>query len=543
MALLEDIERCCRRLLSEQNRDASTPTYGCFDRRYWSWKLVDFPEATFQRNVYALAWMLQRMPSGDLRRQVYSQAVIAGLLYSGHIQHDDGSFDQAFPNDRSFGATAFLLDPMIASFRIVEDVLDASARQAIEACLRAAADFLCTHEETHGHIANHLAGAVWSLVQACDLFGEQRYRARALELLGRILEKQSPEGWFTEYDGADPGYQTLCVQYLAQVAGSLKHEALDKALERAVSFLSWCIHPDGTFGGEYGSRRTAVYYPGGIALLSKDNPTAATMSTFMLDSIARGSSVGLADVDMGNMAPMAGSVMLAVGTFEKSPNEPTDRVLPWQREQAEAHFPGAGFHMWANGRFYSIFGSSNGGVLKVFDRVTGRLILNDGGYIGTTPEGRQITTQVTDRSIECCVSGTSVEIETAFFELSHPMPAPLQFIVLRVLNVSLMRSIRLGNFVKALLVKLLIRRRDPVAVRLTRRVTFAPDAIRVSDRVMAKGKLALATLECGKPFVGVHMASSRYFPGFAASGQPDGKAMDVRRLAADGVADLEFEVG
>ena len=542
MALLEDIQRCCRRLLSEQNRDASTPTYGCFDRRYWSWKLVDFPEATFQRNVYPLAWMLQRLPSDDPLRQVFSQSVIAGLLYAGRIQHKDGSFDQAFPNDRSFGATAFLLDPMIASFRIVQDLPDASARQAIEACLRAAADFLCTHEETHGHIANHLAGAVWSLVQAANLFGEQRYQVRAMELLERILEKQSTEGWFTEYDGADPGYQTLCVQYLAQVAGTVKHEALEKALERAVSFLSWCTHPDGTFGGEYGSRRTAVYYPGGLALLSKGNPTAAAMSAFMLDSTARGNSVGLADVDMGNTAPMASSLMLAVETFESSPNGPSSVVLPWQMKEAEAHFAGAGFHMWANGRFYSIFGSSNGGVLKVFDRVTGRLILDDGGYIGTTPEGRRITTQVTDRSIECHVTGSSVEIETAFFELSHPIPTPLQFIVLRILNVSLMRSIRLGNLVKALLVKLLIRRRDPVAVHLTRRVTVAPDAIRVNDRVVAKGKLALATLECGKPFVGVHMASSRYYPGFAASGEPTGKAMDVRRLAADGVADLEFEV-
>ena len=41
----------CQRLLSQLNRDPATSTTGCFDRRYWGWKLTDFPEATFQRNV------------------------------------------------------------------------------------------------------------------------------------------------------------------------------------------------------------------------------------------------------------------------------------------------------------------------------------------------------------------------------------------------------------------------------------------------------------------------------------------------------------
>jgi len=54
--LLPLVETACRHLLSAQDRDPFSAAYGCFDRRYWGWKLIDFPEATFQRNVYPLAW-------------------------------------------------------------------------------------------------------------------------------------------------------------------------------------------------------------------------------------------------------------------------------------------------------------------------------------------------------------------------------------------------------------------------------------------------------------------------------------------------------
>jgi len=44
ISLSDQVNITCRHLLSEINRDPSSSTYGCFDRRYWAWKLTDFPE-------------------------------------------------------------------------------------------------------------------------------------------------------------------------------------------------------------------------------------------------------------------------------------------------------------------------------------------------------------------------------------------------------------------------------------------------------------------------------------------------------------------
>src|SRR5690606_1069158 len=142
------------------------------------------------------------------------------------------------------------------------------------------ADFLVKHDEAHAPIANHIAGAVLSLFACAKEFDEPRYQQSAKTLLDKILKMQSNEGWFVEYDGADPGYQTLCMYYLAQVQAYIQNPNLNNALEKSLDFLIWFAHPDGTFGGEYGSRRTAVYYSGGIAILAERFAQASTLNNY-----------------------------------------------------------------------------------------------------------------------------------------------------------------------------------------------------------------------------------------------------------------------
>jgi hypothetical protein len=73
--------------------------------------------------------------------------------------------------------------------------------------------------------------------------------------------------------------------YLAQVYRLAPSERLRASLQASLEFLQYFVQPDGSFGGEYGSRRTEIYYPGGIALLGDEFPLAAAMSVRMLDAI------------------------------------------------------------------------------------------------------------------------------------------------------------------------------------------------------------------------------------------------------------------
>ena len=58
------------------------------------------------------------------------------------------------------------------------------------------------------------------------------------------------------------------------------------SLQRSLAFLWHFAHPDGSFGGHYGSRNTRFYYPAGIASLATAAPEAAALDHFMRQSVA-----------------------------------------------------------------------------------------------------------------------------------------------------------------------------------------------------------------------------------------------------------------
>ncbi len=527
--LKHQVDVACRHLLSEQNRDPYTLTYGCFDRRYWGWKLIDYPEATFQRNVYPLAWLLEHpeyRPAGSI--ETLKQAVMAGLTFAMQIQHSDGSFDQAFPHEHSFGATAFLLSPLLQAYKVIQKNSSSAFQASFENCLLRATRFLCNYDETHGYIANHLAGAVFSLMMSAEFFQEPHYEQRATDLLERVLRSQSPEGWFIEYEGADPGYQTLCLYYLANIYTLRPTEALRLALEKALTFLAWFVHPDGTFGGEYGSRRTAIFYPGGLALLSREFPLAQSIIRFMLRSMTHGHTITLQDVDMGNLAPLLTNYIAVLETELPDQEQPSP-FLPCEKEEVCQDFTEAGLYIRGTRRYYAIIGASNGGVLKVFDRQKKSVIWNDGGYVGQTRRGDFITTQITDPNCVCRATPDEIMVDASFHLMLRSTPTPLQFVLLRILNLTIMRSVSLGNWVKNILVNLLISGKRTVPFRLTRVIRFEDEHLVIEDVVRCERALDLRWLEFGRPFVAIHMASARYFEGFESMTQ-EAHRIDVETL-------------
>jgi hypothetical protein len=515
LSIKNQVLRAARRLLSEQNRDPHQLSNGCFDRRFWSWKTVDFPEATLQRNVYCFAWLLKHPDlSVELPANILKDTITSGLNFSTRIQKLDGSFDQAFPNEHSFGATAFLILPLLEAYQIICEETGSDFQNRIELCLKKAADFLCKNSEHHGHIANHLAGAAAALFSCAEFFNVAEYENRAKDLLECVLENQSPEGWFLEYEGADPGYQTLAMYYLSKIYQLKKDEQLRTALKLAIEFIAYFVHPDGTFGGDYGSRRTTVFYPGGVALLANEFPMAHALLHYMISAISDGRTVTLDDIDMGNVSPLLENYIttLNVGNLSELCDYSS---LPYQREEVQKDFLQAGLAIRGTAKYYAIVGISNGGTLKVFDKKNRNIMCDDAGYVGQTNRGSYITTQITDLGKKHSSTKNKIIIYAPFFKMQRATPTPFSFFILRFVNLTAMRSVKLCNFIKKLLAFLLIRSKRSVPLYLDRTIKFNKEKVEINDRL--RGKLALRWLECGRSFVAIHMASARYFEGFGSS--------------------------
>jgi hypothetical protein len=103
----------------------------------------------------------------------------------------------------------------------------------------------------------------------------------------------------------------------------------------------------------------------------------------------------------------------------------------------------------------------------------------------------------------------SVVIDAELRRVRHQLPDPLRFMLLRLLNLTMMRiSSAFGAWIKQALAWLLITRKGRAAGRVSRRIVLAP-RFAVEDRV--DSNLPLAILPSRPPHSTLHMASRGYW--------------------------------
>src|SRR5262249_36827037 len=149
------------------------------------------------------------------------------------------------------------------------------------------ADWLATHRES-GVLSNHSALTALALLRASELLGEARWRSAIEARIETVLSLQNDEGWFQEYEGSDPGYLTLTIGALAELHHRWPRPALREAIERAVRFALEVVQPDGSFGGELGSRNTHLFFPHGLERTGLWLPEALELNDRALALLAAG---------------------------------------------------------------------------------------------------------------------------------------------------------------------------------------------------------------------------------------------------------------
>jgi hypothetical protein len=218
-------------------------------------------------------------------------------------------------------------------------------------------------------------------------------------------------------------------------------------------------------------------------------------------------------------------------------------LLPCHRDDSARDFKEAGLYIRGTRRYYSILGAANGGVLKIFDRGNRALIWNDAGFVGAVGHRTLITTQVTDRSRPCSVEKDVIAFDTPFYRMPRSQPTPFLFLVLRLLNLTVMRSIFLGNLIKGALAGILIRSKNKFPMFLHREVRYEPERVTIRDVLTLAKPADLRWLVYGRPFVGIHMASARYFENESvAHGNLKGLSVLPDELLKRGSMDIEVVI-
>lgn len=506
---LREIRSNLPRLLGMVDRDPTSASYGMGDRYHWAWGLIDFGNGTFQGMANGLArlWLNGLWPYTTPKSRFIERI---DSLYQGaaKLTRSEGSLEEALPNEGSFCVTALVAFDLLVTFDLLKDQVDEATRKSWKEIIRPMIDYLLVAEETHAIISNHLATAVAALVRWHRLTGDVHAETRGRGLLDRILQSQSQEGWFLEYQGADPGYQSLCTGYLTDVHLLRPDWQLLKPLRSSIQFLWHFAHPDGSFGGLYGSRCTRFYYPAGILALAEYIPEAAALAAFMSSSIADQRVVTLSSIDEPNLIPTFNSycwaAALASQPAQAHPTPPP--ALPaLLRKPLRLHFDQAGLLVDRGDEHYSVIATGKGGVVYHF--ASGKPAMIDAGVVVRNPKGKLGSSQGRSQIEWKEVEGT-LTIIAGILPMPKQRPGPWQFIALRLLCVTIFRFPILRELVKQALVRLLITDSVPWPLQNRRTIRFGRELVVQDETQLRSG---YEVVEAVHAFVPIHMASQGYW--------------------------------
>lgn len=500
------------RILALFDADRTSSSYGMGDRYYWAWGLIDFGNATFQGAAHGMArlWRAGLWPFPTSKEHFYER-MDAMFEAAKRLTRKNGSLEEAFPNEGSYCVTALVAYDLLCTTDLLKEGIPEDKMHRWTATIAPMIEYLIRADETHAIVSNHLAAAVGALLRWHRLTGHKTATQKARFQLDKILHYQSKEGWFKEYEGADPGYQSLCTYFLADVHKQRPDWGLLEPLCRSIHFLWHFAHPDGSFGGLYGSRCTRFYYPAGVKALAKQIPQAAALDEFMANSIAQKQVVTLSTMDEPNLIPMFNAYVLAAVIEKerqtvKKPESLEQRVPCKERQPMRRHYPKAGLWLDRGSTHYTIISTHKGGVLYHFSEGNPPII--NAGVVVRHPHARLGSTQSYNSCNIVHQQGDQLEITSQISAMPKRLPDPFQFIILRLLSITVFHSAVVREWIKRCLVNLLITRRPIWPIRNLRIIRFGKELTVKDKTFLAPGYEVVKHIDT---YVPIHMASQGYW--------------------------------
>jgi hypothetical protein len=487
------------KILTLLDRNPHSPTYGCFDRNFWQYKIIDFPSGMAQEFVYPLALAYHTdLPDNPFYQQpILKEWVEAGILYGIKSAHKDSSCDDYFPFERAAGATAFSLLAFIESYAIL-----GLNNPNIIRFLRKRGDWLAFHQES-GRLTNHQALITLCLELLFQLLQTDRWKEAKEQRLDQVLDWQNPEGWFQEYEGCDPGYHTLTISCLARIYEfNPDNNRLKDALAKAVILASHFIHPDGSYGGEYSSRNTYNFFPHGFELVGQWLPEALSINDHFLEGLANGLAPCYSDDHI--IGHHTWNYLLAWRDFvlEDRPEtkpRPTERlwleegkILIDRRDDVEVYI-----------------GLNKGGVFKLFRE--GKLIDSDTNFSLQIKQGNQIKNAVAHLigNYDIKVEENDITVSGQLGWAKQNQMTTLKLIILRLVMFFYGRFY--PNKIRKILQKMLITNKEKAPFTFSRKFQWEDGQWQITDQLEAKSWDNIINAKIGCDQTSIYVVMSRTF--------------------------------
>lgn len=506
------------RILSNMDRNKFSPTYGCMHRDYWMYKTSDFPDAVRQFGVHALALVYKYdLPNNIFykNKKILSWA-IAALEFWSSIQHNDGSFDEFYPNERGWvGPTAFTTYTSIESYNLLQEFMSDDQRKKILKAIKQSSLFICKGESEEDHLANHHAMACLAIWKSYMLFNEQFFLESYNNAFKKFLNyHESTEGWSREYDGIDPGYLSATISFLGKIYKENKDKRILEVCSKSIEMCSYFVYPNGFFAGSMGSRNTLHFYSHGFEIFSEFVPLSKSIKSFFLNSLGNGGLVPPSIMSDRYLAYRVPELILSYIDYH-SVNNKHFSDLPFQYNNFQKFFYNSKIFVKSTAKYYLIINLAKGGVIKLFNKKNDKLILNDCGAIGMLNDGRSVTSQWIDSSYDIKVDNNELSIKGNFNSIpSNKYFNPIKMIIFRIFLILFGWKTSWANKIKGIIRKTLMLGSRNINMQFIRNIKFEVSSITISDTFKKDHKLFISNLSIGDEFFVRYVPQSRFFQNY-----------------------------
>lgn len=137
-----------------------------------------------------------------------------------------------------------------------------------------------------------------------------------------------------------------------------------------------------------------------------------------------------------------------------------------------------------------------------------KLVLCDGGVVVKQKHGALGSSQGYSEENIITVTEDRVVVKAAVTEMNKRLPNPCEFMVLRLLCCTLFRSSLIREWIKSILVKLLITGKKTWPIENTREICLGEELVINDTMTLPEG---YERMEIKGPFVAIHMSSQGYW--------------------------------
>lgn len=464
------------RVLTQLDRDPDSPTFGCFDRYYWHYKMRDFSSAILQQSVQVLDALRRGVfpvPVPTPQIEDWCRAAINDL---GRQVNRSGGVDEYYPAEHSYPAGAFAL---LSVCRVLSD-WQRQAPHLLEGINWTPLRRLSHHmagRRREEQVMNQRAVTLAGLALASQLEPLVLGSDVVERLADELFDAQHSEGWFDEYGGPDFGYLSVTLDSLADYHDASGDPRATQAMGRAIEFVSSLVGADDCLPFELGSRNTNFFLPYGVARAAVSDPRAAWLMETLYRNIDRPDHFFWTTDDRYLSHFTLSSVMRAAALLDSTTAPEAPAAAP------ELWLEGCGYWVrWAPDRSWTAYvATRKGGLLRVHRRGLDPVV-EHGWRIEAN--GGVWTNNFWSNDWRVEKHDAGVSIRGRCLKASFPVPSPVKHAGLRVLAY-LLRD-RLKPFLKRILILRTASRQGPAFERL---VEVGDSGLTARDKIDASGEM------------------------------------------------------